>query len=29
MISRRIGAMPSHVDYLKRHGMWAAEAAIA
>ena len=28
-IARRVGAMPSHVDYLKRHGMWAQEAVPA
>ncbi|MBC7668205.1 MAG: tryptophan 7-halogenase [Gemmatimonadaceae bacterium] len=25
----RVGAMPSHVDYLRRHGMWAAAAVAA
>jgi hypothetical protein len=24
LIARRVEAMPSHADYLKRHGMWAA-----
>jgi tryptophan halogenase len=28
-IARRVEAMPSHVDYLKRHGMWAREAVSA
>jgi tryptophan halogenase len=29
LITRRVEAMPSHADYLKRHGLWAAEAAMA
>lgn len=29
LIGRRVAAMPSHADYLKRHGMWAAEAVVA
>jgi tryptophan halogenase len=28
-IARRVEAMPSHVDYLKRHGMWARETELA
>ncbi|MGR4862759.1 tryptophan halogenase family protein [Caulobacter sp. LARHSG274] len=28
-IARRVEAMPNHADYLKRHGMWAADAVIA
>ncbi len=29
LIARRVEAMPGHADYLKRHGMWAARAAMA
>jgi tryptophan halogenase len=29
LIARRVDAMPSHADYMKRHGMWAAEAMVA
>ncbi len=29
LIGRRVGAMPNHTEFLKRHGMWAEEAAIA
>ncbi|MEJ2815055.1 tryptophan halogenase family protein [Caulobacter sp. CCG-8] len=29
LVARRVEAMPGHADYLKRHGMWAAEAAMA
>jgi tryptophan halogenase len=28
-LARRVEAMPSHGDYLKRHGMWATEAVAA
>jgi hypothetical protein len=29
MIARRVEAMPSHADYMKRHAMWAQEAMVA
>jgi tryptophan halogenase len=29
MIARRVDAMPSHADYMKRHAMWAQEAMVA
>ena len=28
-IARRVEAMPNHADYLKRRGMWAADALVA